>query len=136
MFKKRHSPTSPSFVPDTPKLSKLSLPDEPEHLCTRPSRPATRTDTRRPQTPAMVTSSSSRANPTAGQPAVPLKSILKGSKHSPHRDSYESEGEILTAKKAARSLYNIPNVPPPGSRLGEYAFDPLATLFLIYHYLI
>ncbi|KAF8125758.1 hypothetical protein EV363DRAFT_1175500 [Boletus edulis] len=115
MFKKRHSATSPGSIPDTPKLSTLSLPEEPRN---GPSpRPVTRADTRRPQTPAMVTSSSSRANPTGGQPAVPLKSILKGGRNAQSHDSYDSEGEILTAKKAARSLYNIPNVPPPGSRL-------------------
>lgn len=72
----------------------------------------------------MVTPSS-RANPTAGQPPVPLKSILKGSKNAFPSDSYESEGEMLTSKKVARSQYNIPNVLPPGSRLGMNAFDPL-----------
>ena len=121
MFKKQHSPLSPSFVPGTPKLPKLSLPEEPS--CTGPSRPATRADIRRPITSAVVTSSS-RASPTAGQPVKPLKSILKGSKNAQSLDSYESEGEMLTAKKIARSQYNIPNVLPPGSRLGKYAFDP------------
>lgn len=76
----------------------------------------------RPQTPTMVTSSS-RANPTAGQPAKPLKPILKGSKNAQPFDSYESEGEMLASKRIARSQYSIPNVAPPGSRLGKYAFD-------------
>ncbi|KAF8548805.1 hypothetical protein OG21DRAFT_1489074 [Imleria badia] len=76
-----------------------------------------RADTRRPQTPAMVTSSS-RANPIAGRPALPLESILKGSKNVQPHDSYESEGEILTSKKVARSQYNIPNVLPPRIALG------------------
>jgi hypothetical protein len=77
----------------------------------------------------MVTSSS-RGNPTAGQPAKPLRSILKGSKNAQPLDSYESEGEMLAAKKIARSQYNIPNVLPPGSSLGEYAFDlTLPTFF-------
>ncbi|KIJ17580.1 hypothetical protein PAXINDRAFT_9526 [Paxillus involutus ATCC 200175] len=124
MFKQRHSPTSPGYVPGTPKLPKLSLPLE---MGTRPSRPATRADTRRPQTPAMVPSSNSRANPTSGQPAKPLKSILKGSNNSQPRDSYESEGEMLSAKKVARCEgYNIPNVLPPGMRMvpmKQPAFD-------------
>lgn len=125
MFKQRHSTMSPAFVPDTPKLPKLSLPEEP---CTgSSSRPATRADTRRPQTPVRVIASS-RSNPTAGQPAVPLKSILKATKNAQPRDSYESEGEILS-KKIARSQYNIPPVLPPGSRLGMYAFDPLPCHF-------
>ena len=115
MFKQRHSPASPGFVPDTPKIRHLSLPELPR---TGP-RPATRADTRPPQTPTMP--SSSRVNPTAGQPALPLKSILKGSKNAQHADSYESEGEILASKKIARSQYNIPSVLPPGSRLGKYA---------------
>ena len=125
MFKKQHSPLSSGFVPGTPKLPKLPLPEEPSS--TGPSRPATRADIRRPQTPARVTSSS-RANPTAGQPVKPLKSILKGSKNAQPLDSYESEGEMLAAKKIARSQYNIPNVLPPGSCLGKYAFDPAPSL--------
>ncbi|KAG9316005.1 hypothetical protein JVU11DRAFT_3666 [Chiua virens] len=123
MYKQRRSPTSPSFIPDTPKLRKLSLPEEP---AVGPSpRPATRADMRRPQTPAM-SPSSSRANPTAGQPARALKSILKGTNHAQPLDSYESEGEMLAAKKVARSQYNIPNVLPRGSRLvpmKQPAFD-------------
>ncbi|KAF9222972.1 hypothetical protein BS17DRAFT_164196 [Gyrodon lividus] len=124
MFKQKHSPTSPGYVPGTPKLPKLPLPEE---TGVSPSRPATRADTRRPQTPAMVPSSSSRANPTSGQPAKPLKSILKGSNNSQPRDSYESEGEMLSAKKVARcGGYNIPDVLPPGVRLvpmKQPAFD-------------
>lgn len=113
MFKKRHSPASPAYVPDTPKIRNLSLPGEP---CTGLTRPATC----RPQTPAR-TPSSSRAHPTAGQPAKPLKSILKGSRNAQPCDSYESEGEMLASKKVARSEYNIPSVLPAGSRLGKYA---------------
>ncbi|KAG8214384.1 hypothetical protein J3R82DRAFT_9377 [Butyriboletus roseoflavus] len=114
MYKSRHSQTSPCFVPDTPKLRKLSLPEEP---CVGPSRPATSADMRRPQTPAMVPASSSRANPTAGQPAKPLRSILKGSKNALPRDSYDSDAETMAAKKAVCSRYNIPNVLPPRSHL-------------------
>ncbi|KAH0826151.1 hypothetical protein J3R83DRAFT_5565 [Lanmaoa asiatica] len=110
MYKQHHSSTSPRFVPDTPKLRKLSLPEE---LYAGPSRPATSADMRRPQTPAMA-SSSSGVNPT---PAKPLKSILKGSRNAQPRDSYDSDGEVLAAKKVACSQYNIPNVLPPGSRL-------------------
>lgn len=85
-------------------------------------------DAQRPQTPVMVTSFS-KADSIAGQFAMRLKSFLRRNKHFPPRDSYENEGEILTAKTAARSLYNVPNVPPPGSHLGEYVFDSLlATL--------
>lgn len=83
---------------------------------------------RRPQTPVMMPSSS-RANPTGGQPAKPLKSILKGSKNVQPPDSYESEGEMLASKKLARSQYNIPSVPPPGSRLGKYACGPFPPVF-------
>ena len=107
MFKKQHSPLSSGFVPGTPKLPKLPLPE----------------DIRRPQTPPRVTSSSG-VNPTAGRPAKPLKSILRGGGSAQPPDSYEGEGEILAAKRIASPQYNVPNVLPPGSRLGKYAFDP------------
>ena len=58
-------------------------------------------------------------------PALPLKSILKGSENVQTNDSYESEDEMLASKKVARSQYNIPNVLPPGSRLGMNVFDLL-----------
>lgn len=125
MFKSRHSPTSPGFIPDTPKLRKLSLPEEP---CIGPSRPVTSADMRRPQTPAMVPASSSRANPTAGQPAKPLKSILKGGRNALPRDLYDSDGETIAAKKVACSRYNVPNVLPPGSHLGEYTSPDITSL--------
>lgn len=50
---------------------------------------------------------------------MPLKSILKG-KSSPPRDSYESDGEITTAKKASRNnVYTVPTSLPPNAHLGE-----------------
>lgn len=49
---------------------------------------------------------------------MPLKSILKG-KSSPPRDSYESDGEITTAKKALRNnVYTVPTSLPPNAHLG------------------
>jgi hypothetical protein len=35
----------------------------------------------------------------------------------------ENDVQYVAAKKIARSQYNIPNVSPPGSPLGKYAFD-------------
>ncbi|KIJ64578.1 hypothetical protein HYDPIDRAFT_28512 [Hydnomerulius pinastri MD-312] len=114
MFKQKHSPSSPTYVPSTPKFTKLSLPEE---TGAGPSRPYTRADMRRPPTPAVVPTSS-RANPTSGQPTHALKSILKGSNNSPPRECYDSESETMTSKKVPRcGVYGVPNVAPPGMRL-------------------
>lgn len=60
-----------------------------------------------------------RNNPTSGQPALPLKSILKKvGNTSPNRMGYDSEGETLTSKKVSRSgVYDVRNLCVPGVRM-------------------
>ncbi|KIK24602.1 hypothetical protein PISMIDRAFT_678219 [Pisolithus microcarpus 441] len=113
MFKQRHRPESPSYIPCTPKPPKLSLP--PVETRDVPSRPITRAGTR-PPTPARP-SNNPRANPLSGQPVKPLRPILKKPGVSvPAYASYDSEGEMLTSKKVARS-HDVHSRPlPPGVR--------------------
>ncbi|KAI6108531.1 hypothetical protein EV401DRAFT_2076829 [Pisolithus croceorrhizus] len=112
MFKQRHRPESPGYIPGTPKPPKLSLP--PVETSDVPSRPTTRAGTR--STPARP-SNNPRANPTSGQPVQPLRPILKKPGISvPAHTSYDSEGEILTSKKVVRSHDAHSHPLPPGAR--------------------
>lgn len=113
MFKQRHRPGSPGYVPGTPKFPKLSLP--PVETGNLPSRPVTRAGVR-PSTPAMP-SNNPRANPTSGQPVKPLRPILKKTGiPAPAHTSYDSEGEVLTSKNVVRS-HDVHGHPlPPGVR--------------------
>lgn len=118
MFKSRHQPGSPQFILNTPKISKRSL--SPDETSSVPSRPTTRMGTR-PPTPMRESTTNPRNNPTSGQPALPLKSILKKvGNTSPNRMGYDSEGETLTSKKVSRSgVYDVRNLCVPGVRMGK-----------------
>ncbi|KAG6334237.1 hypothetical protein ID866_4855 [Astraeus odoratus] len=114
MYKPRHNRGSPDYVPSTPKFAKLSLP--PDETSQRPSRPPT-TACARPPTPAMA-STNPRLHPTSGQPARPLKSILKKpGQAAADRTSYDSEGETLTSKQVPRSGVYAFNAQLPGVRM-------------------
>jgi hypothetical protein len=117
MFKTKHHLGSPNALLNTPKIPHKALPDSPSsHISPRSFSRAEH----RPPTLLNSSLSTRSLAPRTSTPKpptpMPLKSILKG-KSSPPRDSYESDGEIMTAKKVSRN--DVPTSLPPNAHLGE-----------------
>lgn len=130
MFKTKHDIGSPNYNLNTPKIPPKALPQSPPLTSPRSfSRAEHRSFT---MLKPSLSGSISRAHTPKPSTPLPLKSILKG-KTSPHRDSYESDGEVAAAKKGSRNnVYTVPNSPPQHAHLGE----SLVQLILSFHHYV